>query len=209
DGFPQRGFDLPALRLGLFASFSEHFACRADGKLEIYGVPAGSPNKYRGVDPLEGDVTVTGDLHHLSDRCLVRHRKWSRPTGESILTRWRQKLQDDILGHAEPRIGVARTPNNMSHDPARFQCLPHVSQSCHRVGEKHRSEARKDQIILGLEVVKQRITIDERNILQAKLRGVLSAVLQERFAAILPDNLAVLARAPRELNSGVAKTTAN
>src|SRR5665811_1783384 len=78
---------------------------------------------------------------------------------------------------SKPRIVVARSPYNMRHDPARFQSLPHVSQSCHRVGEKHRSKTRKDEIILGLEVVKQRIAIDERNILQAQLCSVLSAVL--------------------------------
>jgi hypothetical protein len=35
------------LRRGLFASFSEHFACRADGKLEIYGVLDGSSGQHR------------------------------------------------------------------------------------------------------------------------------------------------------------------
>src|SRR5450631_1655039 len=97
----------------------------------------------------------------------------------------------------------------MRHDPTRFQRLPHVSQSCHRVGEKHRSKARKDEIILGLEVVKQRIAIDERNILQAQLSGVLSAVLEERLAAILSDNLTALAHSPRQLYSRIAKATAN
>ena len=86
DGLCQRGFDLPSLRLGFFARFSEHLAGRPDGKLEIYRVLDSSPDQYWSVDPLEGNINVTGDLHHLRDRCLVRHRKWPGPAGESILT---------------------------------------------------------------------------------------------------------------------------
>src|SRR5450759_5791107 len=97
----------------------------------------------------------------------------------------------------------------MRHDAARFQRLPHVSQTCHRVGEKHRSEARKNEIILGLEVVKQRIAIDERNILHPQLGGVLSAVLQKCLTAILPDDATALPHTPCQFDCGIAKTTAN
>src|SRR5262249_6674101 len=105
------------------ARFPKHFAGWPDGKLETNRIFDVLSNQYRSIDSLEGNVLVASDLHHPRAHCLVRHRKWPWPAGQRVLAGRRQKLQHHFLSHAEPRVVVASTPNDMRHDPPGFRAV--------------------------------------------------------------------------------------